>query len=843
MVQCYLLCFTYILKNYNVDKVHNKITNKTEYCLKKEVVGLRETDISKMSTKKPSGRSEIEHDKKGTSKVVFSGIGKAIFTIFMVFVCAIVAVGISLGVYIFGIASEPTGIDLVAASLNLTSHIYVQNDDGEFKEYQSIYDTENRVWVDFKDIPQHMKDAMVAIEDKRFYEHHGVDWQRTAGAMLSLSSGSSSYGGSTITQQLIKNLTDDNQVSLNRKIREIFRALNVEKEYTKDQILEAYLNVVNFGNNCQGVQAASQLYFGQDIQKCSIAQCAAIAGITQNPSQWNPLIYPENNKKRREIVIKEMYKQGKITKKEYEDAMKESKNMKFVGYNQKKEKEEIYVQNWYIEELMNDLKKDLAKQNDISEDVAQRMISTQGLKIYCAMDAKMQNYIEKVGRSVNTENDVTGLQTAMTLMEYDGRVVATTGSSLKKTSNNLFDRATSAALQPGSSIKPVVVYPYAIEHNVLTYGSLVEDEPLDNYKVGSDGYAEAGPTNWYNGYKGTMSLPDAIEISSNATAAQVMDKITPAAAYKQVTQLMGFTHLDEQDGKEVGALSIGGMTGGVTAREMAAAYQYLGNGGQYYEPYTYYYVTDNDGKIVIDKRDQMPKQAYSDETAAIMNRELHFNVTTSHNTPAYNARIDGWDIIGKTGTTNDDKDSWFCGCSPYATLAVWTGFDTPATNPDTSIAAKNFQTIMSKYLKGKKKKSYNFPADMEEISYCVDSGLLASSYCSNTRTGYYFKDKKPDYCYGDHSGTVYYNNDDTYSNDSYNNNNYTDYNNYTTAYSDNNNYNNYDATTQGATESGGENEPASQENQQTQAPATKAPETKPAENNNNEPVATTGAAN
>ena len=156
---------------------------------------------------------------------------------------------------------------------------------------------------------------------------------------------------------------------------------------------------------------------------------------------------------------------------------------------------------------------------------------------------------------------------------------------------------------------------------------------------------------------------------------------------------------------------------------------------------------------------------------------------------------------------------------------------------------QHFQTVMSKYLKGKKKKSYNFPADMEEISYCVDSGLLASSYCSNTRTGYYFKDKKPDYCYGDHSGTVYYNNDDTYSNDSYNNNNYTDYNNYTTAYSDNNDYNNYDATTQGATESGGENEPASQENQQTKAPETKAPETKPAENNNNEPVATTRAAN
>lgn len=728
---------------------------------------MKETDISKYSKGKKSGNSEIEIDKKGAVKSFFSGIGKTIFTIFMVCVFAGVAVAISLGIYIFGIATEPTGIDLYAASLNLTSHIYVQDEKTqEFKEYQALYDTENRVWVDFKDIPQHMKDAMVAIEDKRFYDHSGVDWQRTAGALLSLSSGSSSYGGSTITQQLIKNITDDNEVSLNRKLREIFRALNVEKEYTKDEILEAYLNVVNFGNNCQGCQSASQLYFGKDIQDCSIAECAAIAGITQNPSKWNPLIYPDNNKLRREIVIEEMYKQGMIDKNEFDKAMKESETLKFKGYNQKKEEDTITVQNWYMDELYYDLKRDLAKEYDISEDAASRMIYTHGLKIYSAMDTKMQKYIEEVGMNVNSDG-IYGLQTAMTLMGYDGRVIATTGSSLKKDSNLILDRATQSALQPGSSIKPVVVYPYAIEHNLLTYGSLVKDEPLENYQVGADGSPVEGPTNWYLSYKGSMSLPDAIEISSNATAAQVMNQITPQAAYKQVTQLMGFTHLDEKDGQEVGALSIGGMTGGVTAREMAAAYQYLGNGGQYYEPYTYYYVTDNDGKIIIDKRDKIPKQAYSVETAAIMNRELHFNVETSHNTPAVYSKIDGWDIIGKTGTTNDDKDSWFCGCSPYATLAVWTGFDQPATNPDTSIAAKNFQLVMSKYLKDKKPKEYNFPADMEEIYYCINSGLLASSYCSNTRIGYYFKDKKPDYCYGDHSGTVYYNNDDTYNNQNY----------------------------------------------------------------------------
>lgn len=764
---------------------------------------MKETDISKLGQKRTNNSSEIEIDKKGAVKGILSGIWKVIFTFIMIFLCACVAVGISLGVYIYGLASEPTGIDLQSASLNLTSFIYVTDKDGNEVEYQALYSTENRVWVDFENIPQQMKDAIVAIEDKRFYDHHGVDWQRTGGAILSLASGSSSYGGSTLTQQLIKNLTDDNAVSLTRKLREIFRALNVEKEYTKDEILEAYLNVVNFGNNCQGCQAAAQLYFGKDIQDCSVAECAAIAGITQNPSKWNPLYYPENNKIRRTTVIKEMYKQKFITKAEYEEAIAESEKMKFKGYNQKKEAEEIEVQNWYMDELYYDLKRDLAKKYDITENAAETMLRTQGLKIHSAMDVEMQKYIEKAGCSIDKSADP-GLEIAMTLMGYDGRVIATTGSSNKKEGNLIHDIATMSALQPGSSIKPVVVYPYAIENNKLTYGSLVKDEPLDDYKVGEDGSLIEGPTNWYMSYKGAMSLPDAIEISSNATAAQVMDEITPQAAYKQVTQLMGFTHLDPQDGQQVGALSIGGMTGGVTAREMAAAYQYLGNGGKYYQPYTYYYVEDSNHKIILDNRDQLPIQAYSDETAAIMNRELHYNIENSKNTQAFNARIDGWDIIGKTGTTNDDKDSWFCGASPYATLSVWTGYKMPSTVNNTAIASQTFQKVMAKYLKGKEKKQYIFPADMEEKWYCVNSGLLANSYCSNTRKGYYFKDKMPDYCYGDHSGYVYGDNNDTY-----NNNNYYD-----------DSYDTSETTAAAATEGGGENAAT----EATQAPETQAPE-------------------
>ena len=289
----------------------------------------RETDISQYKDIQPEINPAVR--KVNPIKRFFKALGKFIFTIFSVCVVAGLIAVISLGIYIASLASEPTGIDLRAKSLNQTSFIMVQNSDGKFEQYQTLYSTENRIWVDNQKIPQAMKDAVVSIEDKRFFDHHGVDWTRTLSAVVSLASGTDSYGGSTITQQLIKNITDDNEVSLTRKMREICKALKLENEYTKDEILEAYLNVVNFGNNCQGVESAAQLYFDKSIENCSIAECAAIAGITQNPSKWNPLSYPENNKIRREIIINEMYDQGKITEDEYDAAMKESANMTFVG--------------------------------------------------------------------------------------------------------------------------------------------------------------------------------------------------------------------------------------------------------------------------------------------------------------------------------------------------------------------------------------------------------------------------------------------------------------------------------------------------------------------------------
>lgn len=704
----------------------------------------RETDISRYTDK--SADTGINENSESGAKRFFKGLCKFLLTAFTICFVALFIAGISLSIYIFTLASEPTGIDLKAKSLNQTSFIYIKDDEtGEFKEYQTLYSTENRIWVDNQDIPQAMKDAVVAIEDKRFYEHNGVDWARTLSAVVNLATGEDTYGGSTITQQLIKNITDDNEVSINRKLREICKALKLEDEYTKDQILEAYLNVVNFGNNCQGVESAAQLYFDKSIKDCSIAECAAIAGITQNPSLWNPLVYPDNNKQRREIVINEMYDQGKITKSEYDNAMKESANMTFVGFKNTKEDDDDndYVQNWYIDQVFYDLREDLALYYNISEEAASEKLYTEGLKIYCAMDEKMQSYMEEAAQSIDKSYDY-DLQIGSVLMGFDGRVIATVGSSKKKTQALEWDRATHSKLQPGSSIKPVIVYPYAIDNKLLYYSSVVKDEPVDNWKD-ENGQLVSGPNNAYYGYKGDMLLPDAIEWSSNATAVQTMNLIGgPSVAYEQAVTKMGFKSLSEQDTQNTGALSMGGMNGGVSVREMAAAYNYLGNGGLYYEPYTYYYVTDSEDNIIIDNREAVPKQAYSAETASIMNRLLSYNVTNSAHTNAQYARISGWDIIGKTGTTDDDKDSWFCGLSPYATMATWCGFDQPASISNTSTSARFFSNVMAKYLEGKEQKEYNISPNLVEAQYNPYNGLIVTTDSPMGKyIGYYTEDNMP----------------------------------------------------------------------------------------------------
>lgn len=711
---------------------------------------MRQTDISNYKAK---DETEVSSGAQ-TAKVICFGLLKTILTLMLVFFIAGVVVCFNVLIYIMNLSSQPSGIDLDARALNLSSFVYVQNPEtGAFEEYQTLYGTENRVWVDYNEMPKAMPDAIVAIEDKRFYDHKGVDWLRTGEAMLNLMGGDDSFGASTLTQQLVKNMTEDDEVSVTRKIREIVKALKIEKEYTKDDIIEAYLNVVNFGGSCQGVQAAAQRYFGKDISECSIAECAAIAGITQNPSKWDPLIYPENNYIRREDVLFAMHNQGKITDAEYQQAMEESKNMVFRDYSKETEDDTpLKIQNWYFDEMVFDLSRDLAEVYGISEAAALDKVYSEGLKIYCAMDLGAQEMIEEEALNIDRTNNP-DLEIGMTLIDYSGRVIATVGSSNPKDGNLVFDRATMSNLQPGSSIKPVVAYAKAVDNGQLNWSSAISDDPLEEW-VYPDG--SLGPYNWYEAYNPYgLFLVDAIEWSSNCCAAQTIMTIGgPTAAYDHAVNYMGFEHLTpEADRDAIAAFSLGGMNGGVTVREMAAAYAFVGNGGMYCEPYTYYYVTDRNDNILLDNRNNIPVQVYSNETASIMNRILKYNVDYGTHTAVQNAQVAGWEIAGKTGTTNEDRDIWFCGASPYAVLAVWTGHDEPQTveYPGKYVCLDTFSSVMSRYLADKEHMDFALSPNIEYLSFCTHTGNLASSICSSVRMGWYNTDNLPDYCYS-HAG-------------------------------------------------------------------------------------------
>ena len=711
---------------------------------------MRKADISKYGDSFKSNDISFKKKQKSKKRRCVSSLFKILWNFFIsIFVIGFltsILVLASLILYRSTILENDIALNINASKMALTSFIYVNDENGSPQEYQRVYNLENRVWVDFQDIPLNMKNAIIAIEDKRFYEHHGVDWLRTTGAVINFLKGTQSYGGSTLTQQLIKNTTEDNQVSLTRKFREILRAIELEERYSKDEILECYLNIVNFGGGSRGVQAAANLYFDKNIQDCSLAQCAAIAAITQNPTAYNPIYHKENNKIRRETVLIEMYEQKKISKQEYDDAIIESSNMVFAeSSDSEKNNRTSSVRNWYVEALIRDVVNDLSEKYRIGKSTAEDMIYTQGLKIYCAMDTKAQSIAENTLKDSSIMPKDQNLELGYTMMDFNGRILATIGSRKEKTGNLLYDRANIAKRQPGSTIKPLAAYTPIIDLGIYNYSSLIPDEPL---RIDSDGnnIIKNWPENWYKSYKGKVTLQWAIEKSANAPAAQMVKLLTPFKSYEFLTKKLEMNSLDSNDAKSLSALATGGTHYGVTPREITAAFQIFGNGGKYNKPYTYFYVTDRNDKVILDNRNNIPTQAISSSTATIMNRLLR-NVIIGPEGTGRSANIPNWDIIGKTGTTTDDFDSWFIGMSPYAVAGIWTGYDNPKRIRETACAIRIWKNIMSKYLEGKTNIDYTFDKDVVSATYCRTSGNLAGPHCSGA-TGYYLSSNMPSECSG-----------------------------------------------------------------------------------------------
>lgn len=699
---------------------------------------MRKTDINQFGNTGPLKDRAAAATAGSIGKI----IGKAFLTLIAILTVTGIIVGTFLISFIWGMKDETISYDLNKLKLNYTSFIYVNDDNGNPVEYLSLHSNENRIWVSYDQIPQAMKDAIVAIEDKRYWEHEGVDWYRTFGAVTHLFSQGSSYGGSTITQQLIKNVTGDKDVSLTRKVKEIFRALNLNKAYSKEQILETYLNVVPFGSGTNGVQAAANLYFDKDIQDCDIAECAAIAGITQNPSRYTPLVYPENNMGRQQTVLTEMYNQEKISKKQYDEAMEKSRHMTFVGKQKEEGGGNTQIWNWYVETMFEDVKEDLMELYSCTSAKAEDMIYHDGLKIYSAMEPEMQETAEEVIKDPENLPENHKIDLGYMAMDYNGRVLAVVGAR-EKTRNRPMNLATDAQRQPGSTIKPIGVYAPAIEMNAINYSTIVEDEPLENWSGN-----KPGPKNFDNRYLGSMTVEFALENSRNAPSARICKEITPDVGYTFLKDKLNFKSLQPAD-NDLAPIAVGGMSEGVTVREMTAAFQIFANGGNFYKPYTYYYVEDHDGNVILDNRTPEPVEAISSQTSSVMHKLLNRVIVGSQGSGS-KAAISGWEVFGKTGTTNDQKDSWFIGGTPYAVAGIWTGYrDTPTAmnNTEKKYAISIWQKIMANYLEDKEPLKFTYDEEVTAATFCQQSGKLAvSGVCPKTGTGWYKKGEFPGKC-------------------------------------------------------------------------------------------------
>ena len=717
-----------------------------------------------IDTTSKRAEGEIASVAGATIKTMFGMVWKAVKTLFFIVMITGLTVFISVATYIWSF-KDITPPNIGTLSLNYTSFVHIDDGTGTgaTKEYLALYNpSENRVWVDLKDIPQTMIDAIVAIEDKRFFEHNGVDWWTTMGAVGRLAGigDDRGGGGSTITQQLIKNVTGEDDVSIIRKIQEIFMALNLEKKYYKDDIIELYLNVVSFGSNTKGVQAASNLYFGHDIKDADIAECASIAGITQYPYLYTPLYFPDKNKERQEIVLEAMYDQGKITAAEYNEALAKAQNMPFVDYSDESETQEIKapgtVWNWYIETMIYDVAADLMEVNNWSWETAIYNIYNSGYTIYCSMDEGMQEGVEDL--FMNNPEIVPAdleVQYGIYAMDYHGKTLAVVGSRQKKTGNMVSNHATRSRRQPGSSIKPLSVYAPALENGYITYGSVLKDQKIEDYF----GKGKPGPDNFSKSNESYMNVDKAIRISQNMPAAQLVDEMGVETSYKFLEEKLHFEGLDKDNDMSLGPLSLGGFYKGPTVRELTAGYQIFGNGGIYNKPYTYFYVRDHDNNVILDNRDKYGEQAISEENAAVMNKLLHEPIYGPQGTASWPGRggvqIEGLDIFGKTGTADSYYNLTFVGGTPFALAGIWNGVADRQVSLSDQDSAKVMWKALMQYLYANYDfrnvdSGYYISDNVVTETYCRNSGLLAGRNCYNTAEGLYANvdGGVPDVCNG-----------------------------------------------------------------------------------------------
>ena len=625
-------------------------------------------------------------------------------------------------------------------TLDQTSVIYYEDPKtGQDVVLRKLYGGANRTWVKYEDIPKNLIHACIAIEDKRFEDHQGVDWVTTLKACVKMFLGRGEAGGSTITQQLVKNITGRDEVTVRRKLVEIFSALELEKKYTKKQIMELYLNVIALGENCEGVESASQVYFGKSVSELDLAECAALIGITNNPSIYDPYINADKNKERQVIILDQMLEQKYITQEQHDTAVAEE----LVLHNASGEAsgDEDYY-SYFEDQVINDVVRDLSEKTGYDQTIVRKMLMTGGYKIYSTLNPDVQAAVEEVYQNLdNIPNTASSQQLQSGIVIIDnktGDVVAVAGGVGEKQGSLILNRATQSYLSPGSTIKPVSVYAPALELGLITPATVMDDTPY------SFTDARHWPKNSDSIYRGLMNINEAVGLSINTIPVKLVAQMTPEYSFEFAKEKMGLSTLvssyvnaagDTFSDVDLAPLAMGGLTKGVTVKAMAQAYATFANEGVYREARTYTKVVDSDGKVVLDNT-QQSHVAMKDMTAWYITYMLENTVESGTGTAA---QIANMTVAGKTGTTTSDFDRWFAGYTPYYTGVVWCGYDDPEevvlTDSSTNPAIVLWQKVMEQVHDGLANKEFNKPTNVVECTVCRDSGLLMTDACREDPRG------------------------------------------------------------------------------------------------------------
>lgn len=722
------------------------------------------------SSTKPAQAGAMKKTKK-----LFSA-RKFIFTFIKFLIIFIIVIGFALGgivggaIYGYIKTAEPiTDEQLVAKTTGNTTVIY--DSKGNIIQKLTGKDNMDSEYVSDKEVPKYLKDAIIAIEDERFESHPGVDLQGVINAGTGflkslLGAPGNVRGGSTITQQVVKNITGNTKRSLERKVQEGYMAILLERKLEKWQILELYMNLSYWGRSCNGVQSSSKKYFGKPVQELNLAQCALLAGITNNPGKYDPFTEKgrENAKNRQEIILRLMLEQGKISQSQHDEAVKAD-----LQYASKEQSQKVLsVQSYFVDQVIVDVRNALMEEKNISSTAANYMIYGGGLEIYTTLDASIQAKMDAVFMNdeyfplinESAKRQMEHPQAAMAIIDVqNGHIKALRGGYGKKEASNTLNRASSTLMkrQPGSSIKPIAAYAPAIDLKLITPAMIFDDVPV--YMLTGKDAERPYPRNYDNKHDGLTTVRNGLKNSVNVIAAKIWRDILGPDNSIEYLKRVGINREKEK----YLSLVMGGLEVGVNPLQMAAAYVPFAHEGMYYEPTTITLVKDSSGKELINRKAANFSIAYSEQTAFIM-ADMMKEVTKKRTSPYPHSgtasaniseEIIGMPVAGKTGTTSSNIDKWFVGYTPYYAAATWYGYDNNGSEPITikpdeyDQAQKIWAAVMKKVHEGLPKKDFEKPTGLVQKKICIYSGKIATPLCSHDQRGnaviteYFIKGTEP----------------------------------------------------------------------------------------------------